>query len=109
MPQVLRNAHELEDFAKKLAEEFGKDEGRLRRMFSALATCTTPEEARAVIAFHYSRTDGKKRSLKDFFDYLEGMDEKDYRASVVPKLCTLFNLTMYYLTLSRVSVRTGQR
>jgi hypothetical protein len=106
-PQVFRNAHELESFARRLAEEFRGDEGRLKRMFSALATCTTPEEARAVIAFHYYRTDGKKRSLKDLFDSLR--DVKDYRASVVPQLRTLYNLTMYYLMLSRVSVRSGQR
>jgi hypothetical protein len=100
-PQVFRDSRELENFAKRLAEEFGREEGRLKRMFSALAACTTPEEARAVVAFHYYRTKGEKRSLKDLFGYLEGMEERVYRTSVVPRLRTLYNFAMYYLTLSR--------
>ncbi|MCC6065440.1 MAG: hypothetical protein LM576_05605, partial [Thermofilum sp.] len=97
LSNVFRDSRELENFAKRLAEEFRGEEGRLKRMFSALAACTTPEEARAVVAFHYYRTDGKKRALKDLFGYLEGMDERVYRASVIPKLRTLYNFAMYYL------------
>jgi hypothetical protein len=88
----------LEEFSKELANSFKGDEGRLRRMLSALATCTTVEEAKAVIAFHYHRSKSQevKRVLGQLFKELGDIDNEKFREKVVPRLRALYNFTIYY-------------
>jgi|GEM_PF-4854722 hypothetical protein len=100
---IFESQFALEEFAKSLARDFAQDTGRLRRMFSALATCTTPEEAKSVIAFHFYRTNGKFKTLEQLYKYLSKSEitEEYFRMIVVPKLRTLYNYAMYYLLLIR--------
>ena len=90
---------DLEEFARFLAQRFREEQrGRLRRLFSALATCTNSEEARAIIAFHYQRVEDERvrEALQRLFESLRVDDEK-FRRCIAPKLRPLFNFTMYYM------------
>lgn len=88
----------VEEMAQLLARSFYGEQGRLKRLFSALATCTSSEEARAVIAFHYHRTksDEVREALRQLFEKFEVSDE-EFRKRILPKLRPLYNFTMYYM------------
>jgi hypothetical protein len=100
---IFESQSALEEFAKSLARDFAHDKGRLRRMFSALATCTTPEEAKSVVAFYFYRTNGSFKTLELLYKYFSQskMTEEYFRTIVVPKLRSLYNYAMYYLLLHR--------
>ncbi|MCC6065314.1 MAG: hypothetical protein LM576_04970 [Thermofilum sp.] len=90
---------DLEEFARFLARCFrGEQRGKLRRLFSALTTCTNSEEARAIVAFYYQRVDNERarEALRQLFESLRVDDEK-FRRCITPKLRPLFNFTMYYM------------
>lgn len=74
--------------------------GRLKRIFSQLATCTKVEEARAVVAFHYYRLkdQGKRDILQKLYDYIGGRSDEEFNAKIKPWLRRLYNFTMYYST-----------
>jgi len=93
---------DLEKFALFLAQRFSGEKSRLKRLFSALATCTNSEEARAVVAFHYQRVKSEevREALQQLFKSLE-VDNEKFRRCVIPKLKPLFNFTMYYMLAQR--------
>jgi hypothetical protein len=93
---------DLEKFALFLAQRFSGEKSRLKRLFSALATCTNSEEARAVVAFHYQRVKSEevRGVLQQLFESLE-VDNDKFRRCVISKLKPLFNFTMYYMLAQR--------
>ena len=46
------NRDSLKEFAKNMARAVRDKEGRVKRLFSELSICTSPYEAKMVIAFH---------------------------------------------------------
>jgi len=85
----------LEDLAKCIARSRIED-GRIKRLFSQLATCTRSSEAKTVIAFHYYRMKGKCPVLRFMFLSLNSVGEEEYRLKVLPKIRPLFNFIMFY-------------
>ena len=85
----------LEDLARCIADS-RIDDGRIKRLFSQLATCTKSSEAKAVIAFHYYRLKGKYPVLKFMFLSLNNVEDEEYRLKVLPKIRPLFNFVMFY-------------
>jgi len=96
----------IESIARQMARAFRDEKSRLKRIFSALATCTSAHEARSVLSFHYYRLMDRRQAeacqlLEKLFRSWSGLSDEEFRSRVLPKLRPLYNFTMYYITAHR--------
>ncbi len=94
------NIESLKSFAKEMAKHIRNREGRVRRLFSELSTCSSSHEAEVVVAFHIVKLakmgdERLKRDLEILFDSIPSDVEK-FRYKFLPKIKFFYIYLMYY-------------
>jgi len=91
------NRDSLKEFAKNMARAVRDKEGRVKRLFSELSICTSPYEAKMVIAFHINRL-GRHPLVKPLREILISIPTniKEFRYNFLPNIRFLYIFIMYY-------------
>jgi len=101
-----KDNQELESLALNIAKFMEQQEGRIKRLFSQLSTCTSNSDARMVLMFHIyrikSRGGGKLADeLEELLKNIPNRKDDFFKRYVLPKLRFLYNSIMYYYTRKR--------